>query len=158
MTIRLKHGAAGGVLGLVLVLAAWIIVPFEGDKRQAYTDIAGVATACLGHTGADIESGQHYSEAQCQAWFATDLGQAARGVQRCIKVPLRSYQWAAFTSTAYNIGVRRFCESSIASAANVGDLAAACAAIELYVFAKRQRLNGLVRHRAAERAMCEGRT
>ncbi|AFC86015.1 glycoside hydrolase family protein [Frateuria aurantia] len=72
MTIRLKQGAAGGVLGLVLVRAAWIIVPFEGDKRQAYTDIAGVVTACLGHTGADIESGQHYSEAQCQAWFATD--------------------------------------------------------------------------------------
>ena len=157
MTTRLKQGAAGGMLGLVLVLAAWIIVPFEGERRQAYTDIGGVPTACLGHTGADVASGRAYSEAQCQAWFATDLGLAARGVRQCLTVPLRSYQWAAFTSTAYNIGVARFCASSIAGHANAGDPAAACKAIDLYVYAKGQRLNGLVRRRAVERAMCEGR-
>ena len=42
--------------------------------------------------------------------------------------------------------------------ANTGDWAGACKELDRWVYAKGIKLNGLVKRRAAERAMCEGRS
>ena len=86
------------------------------------------------------------------------FGKAATGVRACVHAPMTSYQWAAYTSLAFNIGTGAFCRSSIARRANAGDTAGACAAISLYVYAGGKRVQGLANRRAGERALCEGRT
>ncbi|MDE2472702.1 MAG: glycoside hydrolase family protein, partial [Bradyrhizobium sp.] len=65
-------------------------------------------------------------------------------------------QLAAFGDLAYNIGVPRFCHSTIARRFNAGDTAGACAAIKWYVYAGGKRLPGLVKRREAEFKLCMG--
>lgn len=153
-----RKPAVAGLFGLAVAIAGWIIAPSEGNSPVGYADVGGVPTVCLGHTGSGVVVGQRYSEEQCQAWFTSDVGMAARGVQSCIHAPMTSYQWGAFTSTAFNIGVGQFCRSSIATRANAGDMPGACAAISLYVYAAGQPQPGLIRRRASERALCDGHT
>jgi len=153
-----KQTASGAsVMGLVVLMAAWFIQPAENTVPVAYRDVAQVVTACTGHTEPGLKVGVDYS-ASCAKWLASDIGKAATGVQACVHAPMRSYEWAAYTSLAFNIGVPAFCRSSIARKANAGDTAGACAAIELYVYAGGKRVQGLANRRAGERALCEGRT
>jgi lysozyme len=151
-----KQASGAGVLSLVVLMAAWFITPHEGTVPVAYRDVAQVVTACTGHTEPGLQVGTDYS-ASCARWLASDIGKAATGVQACVRAPMTSYQWAAYTSLAFNIGVPAFCRSSIARKANAGDIAGACAAIELYVYAGGKRVQGLANRRAAERALCEGK-
>lgn len=148
--------AAGGLLALVIVIASWLVGPLEGTEPVGYRDIVGVATACTGHTGPGVVVGKRYTPEQCRAWFESDLGIAAEGVDRCVTVPMKSFQWAAFTSLAFNVGVATFCRSTVARLANAGDMAGACKAIGLYVYAGGQKVRGLVIRRGKEIALCEG--
>lgn len=154
----MKPRIIAAILAAVIALASTFIPTWEGNQPVGYRDMAGIATACEGHTGADVIVGVRYSPEQCQKWLESDVGKAATGVGDCVSAPLTIYQWAAFTSLAFNIGVSRFCSSSIARKANAHDMVGACQAIELYVYAGGRRVEGLVRRRAAERAMCEGRS
>lgn len=148
---------SAAALALVLLIAGWFIKPWEGERHTGYADIVGVATACVGHTGPGVEVGKQYTQAQCDEWLAQDLGTAARGVDACINVPMKSHEWAAFTSLAFNIGVAQFCRSSIARFANYGMMADACQAIGRYVYAGGRKVLGLERRRAAEIALCQGK-
>lgn len=148
--------ARAGLLALVILMAGWFVTPWEGNEPVGYRDIVGVATACVGHTGG-VTVGQRYTQAQCDAWLASDIGIAARGVAGCVTAPMKSYEWAAFTSLAFNIGVATFCRSSIAAKANAGDMAGACQSITLYIYAGGQKVAGLLRRRVAERDLCLGK-
>jgi lysozyme len=152
-----RRASGAGVIALVVLMAAWFIAPQEGTVPVAYRDVAHVVTACTGHTEPGLQVGVDYS-AQCQKWLASDIGKAATGVRACVVAPMTSYQWAAYTSLAFNIGRDAFCRSSVARKANARDTRGACAAISLYVYAGGRRVQGLVNRRAGERALCEGRT
>lgn len=148
--------ASGALFALVIAIAGWFVKPWEGTEPVGYDDIVGVATACVGHTGPDVVVGRRYTAEQCKAWLDSDLGIAARGVDACVTVPMTSYEWASFTSLAFNIGVRAFCKSSIARKANAGDMDGACEAILLYDYAGGRKVPGLTRRRLAERDLCRG--
>ena len=149
--------AATGLLALVIAISAWFVEPWEGTKLTGYNDIVKVATACTGHTGDGVVVGKTYTAEQCREWFESDLGIAATGVDGCVTAPMTSYQWASFTSLAFNIGVPAFCRSSVARKASAGDMAGACKAIGLYVYAGGKVVKGLQNRRKAEIALCEGR-
>jgi lysozyme len=70
-----------------------------------------------------------------------------------VDVPVESF--AAFTSFAFNVGVRGFCGSKVARMLNAGDLAGACAGMDAWVYAGGRRVQGLVNRRRQERALCE---
>jgi lysozyme len=151
-----KQTAVGGALTAVILGAAALFVqPWEGREFRPYRDAVGVLTACDGHTGADIQAGKTYTAAECDAWLTTDLGRAYSRVQLCISVPLTQNQAVALTSAAYNIGPSVVCGSTLQRMANAGDMPGACAQLDRWVYAKGQKLRGLVRRRAAERALCE---
>lgn len=150
--------AIGGIGGLALILATSLIARYEGLVQKPYRDPVGILTVCYGHTGADIEQ-RRYSKAECTAMLQEDIQKHAKALQ-CVKVPLTEMQQAAFTSLAYNIGVSGFCKSSVVKRANEGNMAAACANMELHnkarVKGKLTVLPGLVKRRTFERALCEG--
>ena len=154
-----KNGmVAGGIGGLALLLATTLIARYEGLVQKPYADPVGILTVCYGHTGKDIER-RRYSKAECTQLLQQDIQKHAKALQ-CVKVPLTEMQQAAFTSLAYNIGVAGFCRSSVVKRANEGNMAAACANMELHnkarVKGKLTVLPGLVKRRAFERALCEG--
>lgn len=78
------------------------------------------------------------------------------GVKNCIKVPMHDYEFGASVSLTYNIGVKAFCESTIAKKFNAGDYAGACAGFTAWNKQGGKVLNGLTKRRAEERKICNG--
>jgi lysozyme len=79
------------------------------------------------------------------------------GVKRCVKVPLYDYEFGAYVSFTYNVGVAAFCSSTLAQKLNAGDYAGACAELSRWNRQKGKVLRGLTARREEERAICEGR-
>lgn len=152
----MKAGAKTGIAS-VLALAATVVAYHEGYVPYTYSDPVGIPTACYGHTGPDVTPGRRYTEGECRALLEGDIATANVAVWRCISRPLPPHVEAAFTSLAYNIGGKALCGSTLARKANAGDIAGACAELDRWVYAKGIKLRGLVRRRAAERALCEGK-
>jgi lysozyme len=78
-------------------------------------------------------------------------------VKRCVKVPLFDYEFGAYVSFTYNVGVGAFCGSALVEKLNGGDYAGACAEISRWNKQKGKVLGGLTTRRAEERAVCEGK-
>ena len=127
--------------------------PFEGRSLTTYRDVTGVLTYCDGATE-NAMWGATYTPAQCNAQLDRDLARHAEGVMACVRAPLSDGQRVAFVDAAYNIGVAAFCGSSMARQANAGHMLAACDALQLWNKAGGKVYAGLVRRRAAERALC----
>lgn len=148
----------GKLIALVGTAAAstlTVFVPdFEGMILRGYKDPVGIVTACAGHTATAV-LGKPYTRGECQILLEHDLALHAEGVLKCVKVEMTTGQKAAFVSFAYNVGVRKFCESTAAKKLNAGDGAGACKELSRWTTAKGRQLMGLVKRRAAERAICE---
>lgn len=158
--------AAGSVI-TALLLAALLIRPWEGVSLQPYRDVVGVLTVCHGHTG-NVQA-RSYTQAECDALFASDLGHAWATVQGCYSGPMTEYQAAALVSLAFRTGpgakgvkdgvcwLKSGRQPRIRMAANAGRWDEACAQFDHWVYAGGQRVRGLVRRAEAERRLCEGR-
>lgn len=140
-----------------LALAVPLIAHFEGTVYRTYRDPIGILTSCTGHTGPELMMGQTWTQEQCDQQLYGDLLKHSKALE-CINHPLTDGQKAAFLSFAFNVGNGNFCGSTLARKANAGDMRGACAELSRWVYAGGKELPGLVRRRAAERAMCEGET
>ena len=149
-----KTLAAGGLGAAALALATTMIATFEGLRLTPYRDPVGILTVCYGHTGADIQARKKYTREECTQLLRRDIARHAQALA-CITRPLNEYQQAAFVSFAYNVGAGAFCRSTLVKKANAGDMAGACAELSKWNKAGGKVLPGLVKRRAAERAMCE---
>lgn len=132
------------------------LVRFEGVKPTAYVDPVGIHTVCVGSTR-DVVPGKTYTKEECDKRLDDDAADHAKGVKECITKPMTTGQQAAFTSFAFNVGVTRFCSSTLVQKFNAGDVAGACAELSRWTKAGGKTLPGLVKRRAHERALCEGR-
>jgi lysozyme len=143
------------VLGAA-ALAVPVIATFEGYVPKGYVDPAPgkFETICYGHMEKGV-LGKTYSPEKCTELLAGDAITHGIEISHCLPDTLPTETRAAFTSAAFNLGAAQFCRSSMSRKALAGDLPGACASLSLYVFAGGNRLNGLVRRRAAERALCE---
>ncbi len=149
------------LVGLVGALCASVLIycvpNFEGDVKVAAPDPVGITTACHGHTGADVQLGRRYTDAECQKLLVQDLISHAEGVKRCVDITaLTQGQTAAAVSFTFNVGVGAFCKSTFAKKLRAHD-PHACAELSKWTKAGGKELPGLVKRRAAERAICEGR-
>lgn len=135
--------------------AVALIAPFEGTMKVGYRDPVGIATSCTGHTGPDAVVGRRYTDAECAAQLVNDAVKHGLDIQRCLPDGLSTETHAAFISFAFNVGAAKFCSSTLSRKALAGDLPGACAELSRWTKAGGVELKGLVRRRAAERAMCE---
>ncbi|MBB3017730.1 lysozyme [Microvirga lupini] len=158
---RTLQGTVGA--GAAALLLAYVPM-FEGTILRGHLDPIGIVTACTGHTKTAV-LGRPYSAEQCKALLDQDLVEHAQGVLRCTpSLEGKTYQLAAASSFAFNVGVGAYCKSSIARAFNAGDAITACkrfnenaAGRPQWVSAGGKVLPGLVKRRAIERQMCEGK-
>uniref|UniRef100_A0A6M3M573 Putative glycoside hydrolase n=1 Tax=viral metagenome TaxID=1070528 RepID=A0A6M3M573_9ZZZZ len=139
-----------------VALAIPLIVHFEGYVPWVHRDPIGRLAACYGHDDQTMTLGKRFTAAECQAMLDEDLLKHTAALD-CVKVPMTDGQKAAFLSFSFNVGNGAFCGSTLVRKANAGDMPGACAELSRWVFASGKELPGLVRRRAAERDMCEGR-
>jgi lysozyme len=158
MNNRAKLTAAIGAGAAALLVPA--VMFFEGYRPLVYADPIGRLAVCYGHDDQSLTPGAAYSKSECDEILAADLVKHAQALD-CIAPPAREQltdgQKAAFVSFAFNVGVGAFCASTLARKASAGDLPGACAELSKWTFAGGKQLPGLIKRRAQERAMCEGR-
>ena len=152
MNDRSKLIAKIGAVAAALAIST--VTFYEGTVRRTYRDPIGIVTACTGHTGPELQMGQTFTREQCDDMLAKDLLEHAAALD-CIKTPMADGQKAAFLSFAFNVGNGAFCGSTLARKANAGDMRGACAELSRWTLAGGRELPGLVKRRAAERALCE---
>lgn len=155
MNAKAKLTAKIGAVAVALAIP--LVVHFEGYVPWVHRDPIGRLAACYGHDDQTMTPGKRFTAAECQAMLEEDLLKHAEAID-CIKRPLTDGQKAAFLSFAFNVGNNAFCGSTLVRKANAGDMAGACAELSRWTLAGSKELPGLVRRRAAERAVCEGKS
>ena len=127
-----------------------LIEQFEGLRLTAYkaTRRDKYYTIGYGHYGADVKQGMTITEAQAQAYLRQDVAEAESAVNKYAGYGFNQNQFDALVSFAYNVG-------NIDSLTNNGkrSVAEISAKLPEYVYSGGVRLAGLVRRRAAEKAL-----
>lgn len=153
----------------MLVLAASTLIGIavhEGYRGEAYIPVPGdVPTIGFGSTK-DVKMGDKTTPVRSLQRLLDDVDSIyAQGVRKCVKVPLHQYEFEAYVSLAYNVGVPTFCRKALPNKPpNLIDLInaeryeEACERIEAFVYGPgKKKLAGLVKRRKEERAICEGK-
>lgn len=125
------------------------IFTFEGCRRQAYLDCAGLPTIGVGHRRG-VKMGDSCSDAQAQSWFTDDLEDAEAAVEHLVTTPLTQGQFDALVSFTYNLGAGRLKTSTLLKYLNEGRPFAAAAQFKLWCHADGKVVEGLVKRRAWE--------
>lgn len=153
-----KKLLAYGFTAAVAMSGGYLIAPNEGKVNQVYLDPVNIKTSCYGHTGPELKLGQKFTDEQCLDQLAKDLSSHDKQMMNLVRVPLTDYQHAAFLSFAYNAGVGNFKSSTMLRKLNSKDYEGACEELSRWIYAKKQKLNGLVTRRQQEKDMCLGKT
>ena len=130
---------------------------FEGCDFTAKKDMIGTGhplTWCHGETIGNARAGQKFTRAECDAMLAARLPDYWNEIAPCIHVTTSDNEKIAYTSTAYNIGSRGVCKSSMVRKLNAGDHVGACNALMQYTHASGKFVQGLANRRTAERKIC----
>lgn len=133
-----------------------LIRRFEGLRLRAYKDSVGKPTIGYGTTRG-VTMGMTITAERAEALLREDVQRFEGHLDRLVRVPLTQGQWDALVSWVYNLGPTNLEQSTLLRLLNASDYAGAAAEIERWVHAGGKRLEGLVRRRAAERALFEGR-
>lgn len=137
-----------------------IISSFEGRRLRGYLDVAGIATAGVGHTGPDVVAGKFYTDAQVDAWFDADIAEAVSTIYRFIpaeiiaELPDESYD--ALVSFIFNVGAQAFRNPKTGKETNFSKALRNRRYREVddrmldWVYAGGKKVNGLITRRADE--------
>jgi lysozyme len=132
-----------------------LIKSFEGLRLSAYKCPADVWTIGYGTT-AGVKPGQSITKERAEELLREDVKRFEAQVLRLVKVPLTQGQHDAMVSFVYNLGAGNLSNSTLLRLLNAGDDAGAAAQFDRWNKAEGKVLAGLVRRRAAERALFEG--
>ena len=132
-----------------------LIERFEGFRADWYLDPVGVPTIGFGWTGPlPAGTAPPLARADARRLLRETVGVYAAAVREAVAVPLAQGQFDALVSFTYNLGPGALRRSTLLRRINAGDPAAA-EEFDRWTFAGGRRLPGLVRRRAAERALFE---
>jgi lysozyme len=140
----------------VVLMAAPIVAVEEGVVLTTYQDPIGIPTACVGETDSEVVGMKPmFTRDECVAALGASLYAHALEVDKCIHRPIERREAVAVLSWSYNIGAGAACKSTLIRKLNAGQ--PFCAELDKWVYAGGMKLRGLVKRRAKERAICEGR-
>lgn len=151
----MRLGARIAIGGLSLSAAGLLaIADFEGFQSEAYIPISGdVPTIGFGHTDG-VKIGDKVTVPQALNLLEADTRAAQDAVRKCVTVPLSQGEFDAFTSLAYNIGTKAFCESTLVQKVNARDYDGACQELLRWVYSGGKKVKGLENRRLKELEMC----
>ena len=141
----------------MMAIAARLVAEFEGFSAAPYLCPARVWTIGYGTTrieGQPVTAAtQPVTHGQAEMLLQNDLAQAARDVDRLCHMRLTVNQRAALISFVYNLGAGALQQSTLLRRLKDEDYAAAADQFDVWVMAGGKKLAGLVRRRAAEKAL-----
>lgn len=129
-----------------------LIKKAEGLRLNAYRCPAGVVTIGYGHTG-DVKMGQKITEHQADAIFDLDVSSFEDMVEGLTLGKATDNEFSALVSFAFNLGSKALAGSTLLKKFRAGDKAGAAAEFMKWQYAAGKVLPGLVKRRAAERAL-----
>ena len=135
-----------------------IVKRFEGISTKSYLCPANVWTVGYGATrsssGGPIDLDMEpITEAEAETLLIRDLESSEGWVRRLIKTALTENQYSALTSFTFNVGAGALQRSTLRMKLNRGEFQNAADEFPKWKFANKRILAGLVRRRAAERAL-----
>ena len=135
-----------------------IVKSFEGISLKPYLCPANVWTvgygATVGSDGRPIDPDmESISETEAETLLIRDLESSEGWVRRLIKTALTENQYSALTSFTFNVGCGALQRSTLRMKLNRGEYQGAADEFPKWKFANKRILAGLVRRRAAERAL-----
>lgn len=150
--MNIRTAAIGGLTGALAVAGSYIAY-FEGRSLTAYLDPVGIPTICEGVTRG-VRLGDVATPQECDMHLELEVYSHAADVDRLVKVPLTSNEYAAWVSFVYNVGAPAFAKSTALRKLNAGDHRGACLEMKRWVYAGGKKYQGLERRRQAESALC----
>ena len=137
-----------------------LITEFEGLVLTAYPDPGNPETGepwtiGYGHTKG-VRRGDTCTKMLALAWLREDLAESEDAVDRLVKVDLAQHEFDALVSFTFNCGAGALMRSTLLRKLNAGDRAGAAAEFDEWVNGASGPLPGLVRRRAAEKALFLG--
>ena len=97
----------------------------EGCVLHSYLDPKGILTGGYGHVGPELPPlGGPITQAQADAWRASDMASAAAFVEAHVRVPLTDNQFGALADFTYNAGRGAFLGSTLLRKLNKGQFTA----------------------------------
>lgn len=129
-----------------------LIKSYESLSLKAYRDSGGVPTIGWGSTRG-VRMGMQISQEQAESRLRDDLHTAESAVNRYVTVPLSQHQFDALVSLTFNIGTGAFQKSTLLRLLNAGRYSDAADQFRRWNKANGRVLPGLVKRRAAERAL-----
>lgn len=125
----------------------------EGLRLKAYRCPAGVWTIGYGSTGPHVKAGTVITRETAEEMLRADVEGFEQVVASAVSAPLSSNQFSALVSFAYNVGSRKFRDSTLLWKLNRKDYAGAAEEFKKWVRGGGKVLPGLVKRRQAERAL-----
>ena len=123
---------------------------FEGFRRDAYRDEAGVLTIGYGHTGKDVREGDRLTTYGAEQLLMIDLQEHEAAVRR-LHVARTQGQFDALVSFAFNLGIERLQGSTLLKVIRHGGSHDQIQReFKRWVYAGGKKLRGLERRRAWE--------
>lgn len=141
-----------------LDIAVPLIGKWEGLRTQAYLDIVGVPTICYGSTRG-VSLGMVKTKAECDALLREEVAEYRDGWLDYVTDEAQD-RWlpakrdAAYTSLAYNVGIRAAGRSTATRRLNAGNIRGGCTAIGWWNRAGNRVIRGLVNRRTEETELC----
>lgn len=129
-----------------------LIQEFEGCKLKAYQDTKGKWTIGYGHTFG-VYPGLSITQNQANTFLQDDAQNAASLVSKYVTSTLNQNQFDALVSFSFNEGIVRLAGSTLLELVNAGDFRGAAAEFAKWDLSGSVIEPGLVRRRAAERAL-----
>lgn len=127
-----------------------LIKEFEQCRLKAYDDGGGVWTIGWGHTKG-VGEDDCCTQAQADAWLIEDVAKAEAKVNKVVTRGLTQQMFDALVSFEFNTGALG--KSTLLRRLNAGDLAGAAREFDRWVYDNGVKMSGLVRRRAAEKAL-----
>ena len=133
-----------------------LIKHFEGCYLNAYLCPAGVWTIGYGHTKG-VKEGDVIDQEVAEALLIEDLEEFEGYVDKLVEIGLKQNEFDALVSWTFNLGPKNLEESTLLNRVNYGPLSDVPTQIKRWNRAGGKVLAGLVKRRAAEAALWEGK-
>lgn len=134
-----------------------LIKKFEGCELNAYKCAAGVWTIGYGHTK-NVQEGDEWSKEKAEFMLWDELEEEyEKYINDLVDVPLSQFQFDALVSWVYNLGPANLKSSTLLKVLNKGEYEEVPSQMRRWNKANGKVLEGLIRRRAAESLLFEGK-
>lgn len=144
-----QEGSAGAGYVKASPNAYNLVRRYEGLRLMPYMDMVGIWTVGYGST-TEVVPGERISQAEAEDRLQEDMEVAERCVNDAVKVPLTQNQFDALCSWVYNLGCKRFRQSTMLMRINEQKWQDASIELRKWDMAGGKHVDGLMRRRRDE--------